>query len=84
MARESPQDGPPGVASGAIESFVINLLTILLKKGVIQPEEAGTLIAGVKSEIRALASTSAEERRAELLMRRLDDLAHSLKVTKPN
>ncbi len=82
MGNDESSDGlPPSDASEVIESFAINLLAMLLKRGVIEREEASQLLAGVKTELRAC---NAEAARAETLAERLDQLAWRVGLTKLN
>jgi hypothetical protein len=70
-------------ASELIEAFALNLLELLLKRGVIDRDEARTLIANVKAEISGLQPES-EDISHEVLAERLAGFAERLRLTKPN
>ena len=70
-------------ASELIESFALNLLDLLLQRGVVDRDEARTLITNVKAEINALQPQS-EDFSHEVLAERLAGFAQRLRLTKPN
>ncbi len=70
-------------ASELIEAFALTLLELLLKRGVIDRDEARTLIASLKAEISALPP-GRDDIAPEVLAEGLADVAHRLRLTKPN
>jgi hypothetical protein len=81
--KNHPKDHSTNFACGVIESLTINLLAILLEKGVLNRQEANKLIAGMKSDLRVFRGGT-EAARADALAGRLDDLARSLGISKAN
>ncbi len=84
MAKKTRQEHKLNLASDVIEPFAINLLGLMLEKGVVSHEEASKLIAEMKTDLGTLVAGSTDQDGAGSMIRRLDQLARHYGVTKPN